>query len=89
MCRSADFERTLRTAQNELVNEPYLFGKLRMSIFWSILRIIKIIFLEKGMGILTLKGSQAAEQFVTAMSKAHTSSKRMDILVHERASNTC
>ena len=70
----------MRTAQNELVNEPYMFGKLRMSIFWSIFRIIKIIFLEEVMGILTLKGSKAAEQFVTAMSKAHACSKRMDIL---------
>ena len=65
MCRSADFGSKLRTAQNELDNEPYMLGKLRMSIFWSISRIVNIIFLEKVMAVLTLKGSQEAEQFVT------------------------
>ncbi|KAB2597246.1 hypothetical protein D8674_000166 [Pyrus ussuriensis x Pyrus communis] len=63
--RSADFGSKLRTAQNELENEPYMLGKLRMSIFWSILRIVNIIFLEKVMAVQTLKGSQEAEQFVT------------------------
>ncbi|KAB2616129.1 hypothetical protein D8674_022717 [Pyrus ussuriensis x Pyrus communis] len=62
---SADFGRKLRTSQNELENEPYMLGKLRMSIFWSISRIVNIIFLEKVMVVLTLKGSQEAEQFVT------------------------
>ena len=41
--------------------------KLRMSICWSISRIVNIIFLEEVMVILTLKGWQEAEQFVTAM----------------------
>ena len=54
-------------AQNELENEPYMLGKLQMSIFWSIFWIVNIIFLEEVIGILTLKGSKAAEQFVTAM----------------------
>ena len=48
----------LQTAQNELENEPYIHGKLRMSTFWSNLRIINIIFLEEVMGIVTLKGSE-------------------------------
>ncbi|KAB2603953.1 hypothetical protein D8674_038731 [Pyrus ussuriensis x Pyrus communis] len=38
---------------------------LEMSIFWSISRIINIIFLEEVMVVLTLKGSQETEQFVT------------------------
>ena len=38
-----------------------------MSIFWSISQIDNIIFLEEVMVVLTLKGSQEAEQFVTAM----------------------
>ena len=42
-------------------------GKLRMSIFWNILWIDNIIFLEEVMTVLTLKGWQEAEQFVTAM----------------------
>ncbi|XP_068344226.1 NADP-dependent D-sorbitol-6-phosphate dehydrogenase-like [Pyrus communis] len=42
------------TAHNELENEPYMLGKLRMSIFWRILRIVNIIFV---MAVLTLKGS--------------------------------
>ncbi|KAB2612566.1 hypothetical protein D8674_034882 [Pyrus ussuriensis x Pyrus communis] len=62
---SADFGSKFRTAQNELENEPYMLGKLQMSIFWSISRIVNIIFLEEVMAILTLKGSQEAEQFVT------------------------
>ena len=66
----------MRTVHNELENEPYILEKLRMSIFCSILRIVNIIFLEEVMGILTLKGSKAAEQFVTPMSKAHACSKR-------------
>ncbi|KAB2601541.1 hypothetical protein D8674_002546 [Pyrus ussuriensis x Pyrus communis] len=44
-----------------------MLGKLHMSIFWSISQIVNIIFLEEVMTILTLKGSQEAEQFVTAM----------------------
>ena len=44
-----------------------MLGKLRMSIFWSNLRIVNIIFLEDVMVILTLKGYQEAEQFVTEM----------------------
>ncbi|RXH92297.1 hypothetical protein DVH24_033193 [Malus domestica] len=32
-----------------------MLGKLRMSIFWSNLRIVNIIFLEEVMGIVTLK----------------------------------
>ncbi|KAB2603373.1 hypothetical protein D8674_004378 [Pyrus ussuriensis x Pyrus communis] len=62
---SADFGSKLQTAQNELENEPYILGKLRMSIFWSISRIVNIIFLEEVMAVLTLNGSQEAEQFVT------------------------
>ncbi|KAB2594645.1 hypothetical protein D8674_030095 [Pyrus ussuriensis x Pyrus communis] len=62
---SADFGSKLGTAQNELENELYMLGKLRMSIFWSISRIVNIIFLEEVMAVLTLKGSQEAEQFVT------------------------
>ena len=42
-----------------------MLGKLRMSIFWSISRIANIIFLEEVMALLTLKGTQGAEQFVT------------------------
>ena len=57
----------MRIAQNELENEPYILGKLRMSIFWSISRIVNIIFLEEVMAVLTLKGFQDAEQFVTAL----------------------
>ncbi|ONH94482.1 hypothetical protein PRUPE_7G018600 [Prunus persica] len=44
-----------------------MLGKLQMSILWSISWIVHIIFLEAVMAILTLKGSQEAEQFVTAM----------------------
>ncbi|KAM1160050.1 hypothetical protein ACFX19_033717 [Malus domestica] len=44
-----------------------MLGKLRMSICWSISRIANIIFLEEVMPVLTLKGYQEAEQFVTAM----------------------
>ncbi|KAM1353509.1 hypothetical protein ACFX2H_032989 [Malus domestica] len=44
-----------------------MLGKLWMSIFWSISRIANIIFLEEVMAVLTLKGYQEAEQFVTAM----------------------
>ena len=44
-----------------------MLGKLRMSSFWTILRIVIIIFLEEVMAILTLKGSQETEQFVTEM----------------------
>ena len=44
-----------------------MLGKLRMSIFWSISRIINIIFLEEVMAVLTLKGWQEAEQFVTEL----------------------
>ena len=44
-----------------------MLGKVRMSIFWRILQIANIIFLEEVMVILTLKGYQEAEQFVTAM----------------------
>ena len=51
MCRSAAFGSKLRPTQNELENEPYILEKLRMSIFWSILRIVNIIFLEEVMGI--------------------------------------
>ena len=36
-----------------------------MFIFWTILRIVNIIFLEEVLAVLTLKGSQEAEQFVT------------------------
>ena len=43
-----------------------MHGKLRMSIFWSISRIANIILLEEVMAVLTLKGYQEAEQFVTA-----------------------
>ena len=49
----------MRTAQNELENEPYMLGKLQMSIFWSILRIVKIIFLEEVMGILVREGQES------------------------------
>ena len=38
-----------------------------MSIFWSISRIVNIFFLEEVMAVLTLKGFQDAEQFVTAL----------------------
>ena len=38
-----------------------------MSIFWNISQIVNIIFLEEVMAVLTLKGSQETEQFVTAM----------------------
>ncbi|XP_068323135.1 uncharacterized protein [Pyrus communis] len=62
--RSADFGSKLRTAQNELEDEPYMIGKLRMSILWSISWIANIIFLEEVMAVLTLDGSQKAEQFV-------------------------
>ena len=44
-----------------------MLGKLRMFIFWNISWIVNIIFLEEVMAVLTLKGSQVAEQFVTAM----------------------
>ena len=44
-----------------------MLGKLRMYIFWNISRIVNIIFLEEVMAILTLKGFQDAEQFVTAL----------------------
>ncbi|CAL9024660.1 unnamed protein product [Prunus brigantina] len=44
-----------------------MLGKLQTSILWSISWIVHIIFLEVVMSILTLKGSQEAEQFVTAM----------------------
>ncbi|KAM2019750.1 hypothetical protein ACFX1T_022509 [Malus domestica] len=44
-----------------------MLGKLRMSILWSISRIVNIIFLEDVMAILKLKGFQDAEQFVTAL----------------------
>ncbi|KAL6269846.1 hypothetical protein Pyn_21378 [Prunus yedoensis var. nudiflora] len=37
-----------------------------MSIFWNNSRIVHIIFLEEVMAVLTLKGPQEAEQFVTA-----------------------
>ncbi|KAM2899055.1 hypothetical protein COP2_008519 [Malus domestica] len=67
MCRSVNFGSKFRIAQNELENEPYMLGKLRMSIFWSISRIVNIIFLEEVMAVLTLKGFQDAEQFVTAL----------------------
>ncbi|KAB2612702.1 hypothetical protein D8674_035018 [Pyrus ussuriensis x Pyrus communis] len=63
--RSIDFGSNLRTAQNELENEPYILRKLRMSIFWKISRIVNVIFLEEVMAVLTLKGFQEAEQFVT------------------------
>jgi hypothetical protein len=33
-----------------------MFGKNQMSIFWKILRLIKIIFLEKVMAVLVDKG---------------------------------
>ncbi|KAM1302038.1 hypothetical protein ACFX2H_013002 [Malus domestica] len=36
-----------------------------MSIFWSISQIANIIFLEEVMAVLTLKGFQEVEQFVT------------------------
>ena len=52
----------LQTAQNEWENEPYMRGKLRMSIFWSNLRIVNLIFLEEVMGIVTLKGQKRAKQ---------------------------
>ncbi|KAB2635900.1 hypothetical protein D8674_026434 [Pyrus ussuriensis x Pyrus communis] len=42
-----------------------LILELRMSIFWRISRIVNIIFLEEVLAVLTLKGSQEAEQFVT------------------------
>ncbi|CAN6580777.1 unnamed protein product [Malus baccata var. baccata] len=48
--------------QNELENEPYMLGKLRMSIFWSISQIVHSIFVEEVMAVLTLKGFQDAEQ---------------------------
>ena len=35
--------------------------------FWNISRIVNIIFVEEVMAVLTLKGYQEAEQFVTAM----------------------
>ncbi|CAL9019890.1 unnamed protein product [Prunus brigantina] len=44
-----------------------MLGKLQMSILWSTSWIVHIIFLEAVMAVLTLKGSQEAEQFVTAM----------------------
>jgi hypothetical protein len=44
-----------------------MLGKLQMSNSWSISWIAHIIFLEEVMAVLTLKGSQEAEQFVTAM----------------------
>ena len=44
-----------------------MLGKLRMSIFWSISRIVNSIFVEEVMAVLTLKGSQETGQFVTAM----------------------
>ena len=53
------FGSNLRTAQNELENEPYMLGKLWMYIFWSILRIIKIIFLDEVMDILACKGQES------------------------------
>ena len=36
-----------------------MLGKLQMSIFWSILRIVKIIFLEEVMGILVREGQES------------------------------
>ncbi|CAB4283447.1 unnamed protein product [Prunus armeniaca] len=57
----------LELSQNELENLPYMLGKLQMSILWSTSWIIHIIFLEAVMAVLTLKDSQEAEQFVTAM----------------------
>ncbi|CAL9016381.1 unnamed protein product [Prunus brigantina] len=44
-----------------------MLGKLQMSILGSISWIVHIIFLEAVLTVLTLKGSQEAEQFVTAM----------------------
>ncbi|TQD81804.1 hypothetical protein C1H46_032634 [Malus baccata] len=44
-----------------------MFGKIRISIFWSISRIVNIICLENVMAVLILKGYQDVEQFVTAM----------------------
>ena len=38
-----------------------------MSIFWSISQIVNSIFVEEVMAVLTLKGSQEVEQFVTTM----------------------
>ncbi|KAB2607403.1 S ribonuclease [Pyrus ussuriensis x Pyrus communis] len=57
--RSANFGSKFRTAQNELENEVYMLGKLRMSIFWSISQIVNIIFLEEVMAVLTLKVEHA------------------------------
>ncbi|KAM1091411.1 hypothetical protein ACFX19_019110 [Malus domestica] len=56
--RLADFGSMLRTDQNECENEPYMLGKLRMSIFWRNLQIVNIIFLEEVMRIVALKGSE-------------------------------
>ncbi|CAL8993191.1 unnamed protein product [Prunus brigantina] len=44
-----------------------MLGKLQISILWSTSWIVHIIFLEAVMAVLTLKGSQEAEQFVTGM----------------------
>ena len=44
-----------------------MLGKLQMSSFWRMLQIVNIIFLEEVMAVLTLKGSQETEQFVTEM----------------------
>ena len=43
----------------KLENEPYMLGKLRMSIVWSILWIVKIHFLEEVMGILVREGQES------------------------------
>ncbi|KAL6279850.1 hypothetical protein ACE6H2_016731 [Prunus campanulata] len=43
-----------------------MLGKLLISILWSNSRIVHIIFLEEVMAVLTFKGSQETEHFVTA-----------------------
>ena len=36
-----------------------MLGKLQKSIFWNILRIVKIMFLEEVMGILVREGQES------------------------------
>ncbi|RXH82777.1 hypothetical protein DVH24_003275, partial [Malus domestica] len=62
---------TLAATQDESENEAYMLTKLQMSIF-NILWLVNIIFLEEVMPILTLNGSQEAEQFVTSKKATNT-----------------